>query len=153
MIQKRIYPLNDVEKILKAINDLYQFIGSNSIVAQPRDFKADLRQIQRDEGERLKNEGMQRALFSADRKDPGWPDRAFEQLKKYLEFHGYKEFKSEDMRQWAYKRGLPRPPDERAWGSVIARANKQGIIRFIRHTTYDQPHCHKGYTSLWQKSC
>lgn len=37
-------------------------------------------------------------------------------------------FCTEGLRQWAEARGLPSPPDNRAWGSVIAHAKRKGWI-------------------------
>lgn len=72
--------------------------------------------------------GMQRAEDSAQRADPGWPDRAVEQVRKYAESHG--EFLAEDVRHHAEDNGFPKPPEPRAWGPVMSKAVKAGICEF-----------------------
>jgi hypothetical protein len=102
-------------------------------------------------GEDLRDKGIQMALFSADRKEPGWKEKATLMLVEYLNVIGGRPFKSEDLREWAYKRGLVMPPEERAWGGVIRSAKSEGLIVSVGLTTYDAPNCHKGYTMLWKK--
>jgi len=70
-----------------------------------------------------------KALGNADQKNPGvrkWSDRALEFVKIYNE---KSSFLTEDVRVWAHEQGLPEPPSARAWGGVMVRAARAGIIK------------------------
>jgi hypothetical protein len=56
----------------------------------------------------------------------GWVDRATARLEEVAE-EGL-TFCADDVRRLAEDDGLPQPPDGRAWGSVIARAKRRGLI-------------------------
>ena len=73
------------------------------------------------EGDQLRDEGMKKAGDNAEKKSPGWQDRALGFLMAFPE----NEFLIEDVRVWAHKAGLPKPPHGRAWGPV-ARAASDG---------------------------
>lgn len=73
--------------------------------------------------------GMQLATEKADRDEPGWSDLAYLALEKYCLAHPWKHFLAEDVREWAEKRGMvPAPENAKAWGSVMVRAKKEGLI-------------------------
>lgn len=67
-----------------------------------------------------RNDGMQRAVDHADAVRPSWSDRAGALLREYAADRG--SWMVEDLREWASARGLPEPPDGRAWGAVVQRA-------------------------------
>ena len=71
-------------------------------------------------------EGMERALDHADRVNSDWSSRAMECLREYARSHAY--FMVEEVRLLAHSSGLPKPPDPRAWGAVVTKAAKAGII-------------------------
>lgn len=37
-------------------------------------------------------------------------------------------FLTEDLREWAYANGFARPPNEKAWGSVMLSAVREKVI-------------------------
>lgn len=104
-----------------------------------------------DHGERLKNEGMQMSLFNADLNNPGWPEQARWQVERYLRLYPEKRFQTEDVRRWAYQRGLPEPPSHRAWGSVISKAKRDGLIRFVGYENVENPLAHCTPAAVWEK--
>ena len=71
--------------------------------------------------------GMTRAVERADAVTPSWSERAYYHLFAYSTLHPH-PWMVEDLRQWAKGRGLPDPPDGRAWGAVIQRAARAGTI-------------------------
>lgn len=80
----------------------------------------------KDNKEARRDAAMASAVEHADNATPGWSDAALEYVKHFARAH--KEFLAEDVRVLAPLLGLPEPPDNRAWGAVIRRARKEGII-------------------------
>jgi hypothetical protein len=70
--------------------------------------------------------GMAQAADHADRVNPGWTGAAEAQLRAYASQEP--TFAAEDVRAWAHRRGLPHPPTGRAWGMVIRKARKAGVL-------------------------
>ena len=102
-------------------------------------------------GEILKNEGMQMSLFNADKKINGWSASARVFLEQYVGRFPEARFQTEDVRRWAYKRGLENPPSERAWGSVVSSAKKEGLIRFVGYESVENPLAHMTPAAVWEK--
>lgn len=97
---------------------------------------------------KLRDEGMQRAIDHADRVIDRWQDKAYESLRVYISFNS-QPFLSEDVRVYAAHLGIPDPPDKRAWGAVMMRAAKAGLIRKLGWTTASDPKVHKNPVSQW----
>lgn len=101
-------------------------------------------------GARLRARGMQRAERTAERFEPGWPDRAYGHLQVFLSRQAQgTEFMTEDVRQAAYRGGLETPPSERAWGSVVNRAVRAGLIERAGTRQVTNPKAHRAYASVW----
>ena len=95
---------------------------------------------------------MEQALSHADQVSPAWRDRAYEVLKAYVEQHPHEQFFGEDVREWAYAQGdLPEPPHARAWGGIIAKAAKAGVI--VQHGIgqVKNPKAHRANAAIWMK--
>lgn len=71
--------------------------------------------------EHPRDEGMTRAVDHANREELEWSGQARGYLRMYADSHGG-AFLIEDARAWAEEKGLPLPPDARAWGAVTRRA-------------------------------
>lgn len=72
--------------------------------------------------------GMQLALEHAEAEQPAWGEIAYRYLLRFAE-RNY-EFQSEDVSDAAnVDESFPKPPTDRAWGSVYRRASKAGVIR------------------------
>lgn len=77
--------------------------------------------------------GIQRSVDRADANIIGWSTDAASHVaqfcvrKKDLIFDA--NFLAEDVREWCEINGLSAPTDGRAWGSVMRRAAKAGLIR------------------------
>jgi hypothetical protein len=104
------------------------------------------------QGEILRDGGIQLSLFNAEIKIPDWKDRAIQALKNFINEnpHMHPAFQTEDVRAWAYKNGLPEPPNHRAWGAVITSAKRKGLIRFIGYANVDNPKAHCTPASVWK---
>lgn len=98
----------------------------------------------------LKEDGMNRAVLGAESLIPGWGDMAFEMLKTFLMEHAG-QFMMEDVRAYSYKKGLPRPERDQAWGAIVRRAFKSGLIAKIGQGIAKDPTRHRGYTALWER--
>lgn len=57
-----------------------------------------------------------------------WQRLALGYLREFLSRHDA-PFMAEDVREWAEERGLPAPPNEKAWGPLMQRARRDGIVR------------------------
>jgi len=90
-------------------------------------------------------EAVSRAGSHVERVSPGWLDVANYYLMRYPAHF----FTSEDIRELAYDLGFPHPPDERAWGAVFLKAQKNGTIRFYRFTRSRMPQRHMGWAAEW----
>lgn len=74
-----------------------------------------------------RDRGMKAAAEHADRVLDDWQERTYELLLKFIEQRGDAPFLVEEFRHWG-RYTIRQPPDGRAFGSVIARARKSGII-------------------------
>jgi hypothetical protein len=103
-----------------------------------------------DEGARLRDDGIDRAVAHADRVTPKWSQMAYEELRAFLIHTGLHEFTSEHVRDFAEAWGFVSPPDKRAWGGVMMRAARAGLIRKTRRFTPSMnPNSHKMPKALW----
>lgn len=71
--------------------------------------------------------GIQKAAANAENQKPGWSEMAMEFVRRYLRRHK-NPFLWEEVREWAESRGLPAPPDKRAWGGISIFARRAGLI-------------------------
>lgn len=92
--------------------------------------------------------GMRRAIDHANRVEPTWSDQAYSILREVVAIRD--QFITEDVRRYADERGLARPPDSRAWGAVMIRASKAGLVKKIGWATATDPKVHANPTSLWK---
>lgn len=96
----------------------------------------------------LADQGMARAAEHADRVSDGWSDNAYQFLRVYAQ--ACPEFMTEQLRVWAHDEGLPKPPDNRAWGAVVNRAVRDGIIVRDRFENIRIPPSHSRPMPVWK---
>lgn len=99
-------------------------------------------------GAQFRDAGMAQAVDNANAVVHDWSDRALEFVRQIPK----SEFMTEDVREYAYSRGLPVPPDDRSWGAVITAAKRLGIITFDRFESVNNPKAHRRPASVWRKS-
>lgn len=97
------------------------------------------------DGRALKEEGMQKAVDHANAVTPDWSEQALQMLERFPQ----QRFMVEELREWAYAQGLPRPPSERAWGGVTAKARKLGLIMHGGYQSVKNPKAHCTPASCW----
>ncbi len=98
----------------------------------------------------LRDDGMQRAADHAEAVEPTWNERAMEYTKLYAREN--RQLRCEMVRIFAENDGFSKPPDKRAWGAVMMRAAKAGILTKLCWTTASDPRVHKNPVSLWQSN-
>lgn len=97
----------------------------------------------------MRDAGINTAARHADEQSPRWVDRATELLTEYARQH--RVINSERVRGYAASRGLPHPPDGRAWGAVMQRAARAGWIRKTgRYETAEDPKVHCNPVAVWE---
>lgn len=89
--------------------------------------------------------GMQRTLDLAERETPGWGAIASEFLRQYAKDNG--RFTGWMLVRSAADR-IPQPPNPKAWGSVIQRAARAGIIRKVGFVP--DVHRHNNPIPVWE---
>lgn len=100
-------------------------------------------------GKTLKEKGMKRSLESAERVNPGWQEKAYWYFKYWIRYQK-QPFKMESFREWC-KDLIPEPPSLRAFGAIVRRAKKEGLIKHIDYTQTENPKSHQANCSLWQR--
>ena len=98
-------------------------------------------------GEYLRDCGILQAQLSADNQTENWSEKAFDYLKIYVRHN--KTFMTENVRN-ASEGIIEMPPSNRAWGGVIVRAVKSGLIKRIRFQNVTNPKAHKTPATLWE---
>lgn len=97
-------------------------------------------------GKELMEQGMARAIAHAEAIEPMWSDTAYQFLLKFAATGN--EFMAEDVR--AASQGIvPPPPSMRAWGGIIRRAAKAGLITRIGYKSVINPKAHCALCSVW----
>lgn len=95
--------------------------------------------------------GIARAEASAEDHTPSWSARARVILEEFLQVRSG-VFLAEDLRKFAYEQcGLPVPPSDRAWGGVMTRAYKEGIIEKRGYSQVSNVKAHRANVSVWSK--
>lgn len=80
--------------------------------------------------------GATAAAEHADRVHDGWSDCALIIVRSYCRARPGAQLIAEEVIDHAHRvAGLPLPPDTRAWGSVILRAKREGLIRKVGYRT------------------
>lgn len=100
-------------------------------------------------GRQRAQEGAEQAAYHADRVHAAWQMRALSMFFTYMLEHPGKTFMTEDVRWWAEDRGLPEPPDRRAWGAVTMAAKRRKMIRFFGYAPQKAANAHGSPKSVW----
>lgn len=106
-----------------------------------------------EEGCRRRDAGIKQAKEHADAVSPQWSQRAYNLFVTWLkEQRPRKNFKGEDFRIFLELGELiERPPNDRAYGSIMQKAAKCGLIKKVGYTTTVNPKAHNTPCTLWEK--
>ena len=108
-------------------------------------------QIELFTGEQLRDQGIERAEKGANRTDPEWSEKAFNYLTQYITKD--EPFTTEDLRTAAMEENkVPDNVNPKAWGAIITKAVKAGIIVRVGYGRAKNPKSHKGINSIWRKA-
>ena len=99
-------------------------------------------------GEELRDIGIKKSFDNANDKFENWGEIAYDFLLQYIK-RNY-AFLTEDIRI-ASADIVPEPPSKRAWGAVILKAKKAGLIRKIGFRNVKNPKAHCTPATLWKK--
>lgn len=94
-----------------------------------------------------RDRGMQQAIDHANRVDPSWADTVYTYLRVYARTHP--SFTTEDVRRAAGDE-VPTPPDKRAWGGVVNRAVRAGVVARSGFVQAKDPKVHCNVVTLWR---
>lgn len=96
------------------------------------------------DGPVLRDRGIQQATDHAGRQ---WSDQAYDFLLKFLKTNT--TFMAEDVRT-ASIGFVPEPPSKRAWGGIIVRAAKQGLIQKVGFRNVKNAKAHCTPAAVWE---
>lgn len=102
--------------------------------------------------ENARDLGMMIAEDNANRKVTGWSNMAMSYLRGYLSMHGTTPFLAEEVREYAKAHGLEDAPSNRAWGGVMTRASRAGLIKSVGFRLTTNPLAHRTPATLWAKA-
>lgn len=97
-------------------------------------------------GKDLMEAGIDQAVSHADAVSPAWSDTAYAFLLEYAATE--REFMAEDVRAAAAGK-VAQPPSLRAWGGVMLRAAKAGLITKIGFRSVSNPKAHCATGGVW----
>lgn len=101
-------------------------------------------------GREGRDEGMERAKVHAEKVNPGWNEKAYERLLEFLKSH-HGEFMCEDLRAHFAMNDYELPPHNRAFGGIMMRAAKSGIIKKVDCRSVSNPKAHAANAAVWRK--
>ena len=103
-------------------------------------------------GTELRDKGIKQAIDNADNTHEKWSDKAYKFLLDYIKYgegRDQYEFMTEDVRM-ASEAEIPKPPSNRAWGGVILRASRAGLISRIGFSNVKNAKAHRTPASIWR---
>tara|TARA_R100001530_G_scaffold92678_1_gene64367 strand:- start:398 stop:715 length:318 start_codon:yes stop_codon:yes gene_type:complete len=98
-------------------------------------------------GSQLRDKGIKKALDNANNTYDKWSDRAYKFLVNYIK--SQYEFMTEDVRI-ASEKEIPKPPSGRAWGGIILKASRAGLIDRVGFSNVKNAKAHKTPASIWR---
>ena len=98
-------------------------------------------------GAELRDKGIKQAISNANDTHDKWSDKAYKFLTGYIK--SQHEFMTEDLRM-ASEKEIPKPPSNRAWGGIILRAVRAGLITRDRFSNVKNVKAHKTPATVWR---
>lgn len=96
----------------------------------------------------LRDKGMKQAVENAESRHEDWAARAYAALQNFIDERAGLDFMAEDVRRWATE--VPVPPSNRAWGAVILRGARSGIIKQVGYGKTTNKLAHRTPASIWR---
>ena len=103
-------------------------------------------------GEGLAISGGATAAAHADSQSAGWLARATGLAEQFVlnDTDKPEHFQAIHIRAYAERLGLPSPPDARAWGHIMRRLKKKGVIASVGTGKSSDPKQHNGFITEWR---
>ena len=98
-------------------------------------------------GSQLRDKGIKQAINNANDTHEKWSEKAYKFLTDYIRSHH--EFMTEDVRVASEKK-IPIPPSNRAWGGIILRASKAGLITRVGFSSVKNVKAHRTPATVWR---
>ena len=98
-------------------------------------------------GTQLRDKGIKQAIDNADDTHEKWSEKAYKFLTDYIRSHH--EFMTEDVRVASEKK-IPIPPSNRAWGGIILKAVKAGLITRVGFSSVKNVKAHRTPATVWR---
>ena len=98
-------------------------------------------------GTQLRDKGIKQAIDNADDTHERWSEKAYKFLTNWIKTQY--EFMTEDVRL-ASEKEIPKPPSNRAWGGIILRAVRAGLITRDRFSNVKNAKAHKTPATVWK---
>ncbi len=95
-----------------------------------------------------KERGIQQAIDSAENREIAWGDKVMDLLRVFLSERPT-PFRCEEFRLWCEGR-IQKPPHDRAYGYVIRKASKAGMIIFCGYDKTENPKAHRANCAKWR---
>jgi hypothetical protein len=93
---------------------------------------------------------IQRATDHQEKRLPGWNERALKMLMYFSRITD--DFITEDFRYWAEKNGLEEPGEPRAYGGIVLKASRMGMIIPTGHfRNMKNPKSHENPKRVWRR--
>lgn len=102
-------------------------------------------------GETLRDEGIETSITHADSIIENWQQTAYQFLLRYVRENKNSKFMAEDIRN-SSDGWVPEPPNNRAWGGIIVRAAKAGIIKRIGYKKVKNTKAHCTPAAIWEST-
>lgn len=97
-----------------------------------------------------RNKGIEKAVMHADQQVSNWSDRAYGFLLRFLSNHNG-AFMAEEVRSYAVLMDFEMPPHNRAWGGIMLKAAKAGIIERCGIQKVKNKKAHCANAALWRQ--
>lgn len=98
-------------------------------------------------GSALRDIGIEQAETHANDVHEDWSQKAYNFLLLFIRENTV--FQAEDVREASLVE-VPEPPSNRAWGAIIVRAIKAGLIKRIGYAPVNNKKAHCTPASVWQ---
>tara|TARA_Y100000296_G_scaffold78310_1_gene100863 strand:+ start:357 stop:668 length:312 start_codon:yes stop_codon:yes gene_type:complete len=98
-------------------------------------------------GIELRDKGIKKAINNANDTHDKWSDKAYSFLTKWIKTQY--EFMTENART-ASEKEIPKPPSNRAWGGIILRASRAGLIYRVGFSNVKNAKAHSTPASIWR---
>ena len=104
-------------------------------------------------GTELRDRGIEKAINHANGELENWSEEAYGFLKNFIEASKQSHvntFMTEHARSESKYFNIPDPPSSRAWGGIILRAAREGLIRKVGFREVSNPKAHCTPATVWE---